>query len=34
LDIMYELPKDMVPCNVHDYVWKLREVLETSQRHT
>ena len=34
LDIMYELPKDMVPCTVHDYVWKLREVLETSHRHT
>lgn len=34
LNLMYELPSDMKPSNVHDYVWKLRERLEEAYWYT
>lgn len=34
LDLMYELPSEMKPSKVHDYVWKLRERLEEAYGYT
>lgn len=35
LDLMYELPSDMKPSNLHDYIWALRKKTRRSvQVHT